>query len=132
MMLFMGDLIDFKEKKLLKDAKKTNVLGDIDNFFRTVTTNEMIEMIKKVKDHFKKIGYKIQSTDKRIDKKKFQPKKTILFKEIGVGFSTTTKKKFTDDSWVIYPVQIESTNSFIELISFIQQKIEVSKDGGEK
>ncbi|EPH0494197.1 hypothetical protein OI909_10045 [Enterobacter asburiae] len=128
----MGNLIDFKEKKAKKDLKETNVLRDIDTVFRHVSTNELAETCAKAKDHFKSIGYIVQSSNKFIDKKKFPPKKTILFREINIGFSTTIKKKFTNDSWVIYPVQIEPVNGFIELVTFIQHKIEASKDGREK
>lgn len=132
MAFFMGDVVYLKVERNIRDERETNVLSDIDNVFKTISTNEITETLEKAKKQFKTIGYKIQSTNKLVDKKKFHPKKTILFKEFGVGFSTAIKKKFTDNFWVIYPVQIESTNGFMELVSFIQQKIEVSKNGREK
>ncbi|MGY3094953.1 hypothetical protein [Pantoea agglomerans] len=128
----MENVIDFSKKKDIKDATKTNVLSDIDNAFTAISNSEIIETIDKVKNKFKTMGYKIQSTDKLVDKKKCLPKKTLLFKGLGIGFSATINKKFTDDFWVIYPVQIEPTNGFMHLSNFIQQKIEASKNGREK
>ncbi|WP_313537611.1 hypothetical protein [Pantoea sp.] len=76
----MENVIDFSKKKYIKDATKTNVLSDIDNAFTAISNSEIIETIDKVKNKFKTMGYKIQSTDKLVDKKKCLPKKTLLFK----------------------------------------------------
>lgn len=124
----MSNVIDFKEKKDQKDERSFDALTDFDSLFKSLSSNELNNIILKTKNHLKSVGYKPSSSDKSVDKKKFQPKKTILFRELNIGFSLSTKNKFTDDLWVIYPIEVKSGNSFIELVNFIQLKIEVSKD----
>lgn len=125
----MEKVVDFNREKLRRSKSKTDPLTDFDNQFKTLSSNEKLTIIKKAINHFKSIGYKVNSSEKSLDKKIFPAKKTILFKEKGIGFCTSIKKKFTGDSWVIYPIKIESVNGFVELVNFIQKKIEVDKDG---